>query len=79
MIQKLRQKLNGNLSEILKLIIITLIVGWMFCQVRDIPAVYVTKTELSKSMDQMKQDREKQFDRIFSKLNDIEGYLREQK
>lgn len=79
MIQKMRDKISGNSAEIAKLLVIGSVIIWMFCQVRDIPATYATKAELNRSLTQMKGDQEKQFDRIFQKLNDIESFLREKK
>jgi hypothetical protein len=79
MIQTFRQKLNGNLTEIIKLLVIGAVLVWTFCQVRDLPTVYATKQELATSLTELKTDNEKQMDRIFSKLNDIESYLRDKK
>lgn len=45
MLQKLRAKLNGNIEKVVEVLIIGGIIFWMFCQVRDLPATYVTKAD----------------------------------
>lgn len=79
MIQTFRQKLNGNLTEIIKLVVIGAVLVWTFCQVRDLPTTYATKQEVAKSLTELKADHERQLDRIFAKLNDIEAFLRDKK
>ena len=73
--EKLLSKLNnggGLLVRIFYEIVIVCVILWMFCQIRDFPAVYVTKADAQIQ----KQEQKGEFDRLYSKLDDIERYLR---
>ena len=70
--------LNGN-ADLFKLIVevvVMMIFVWTFCQVRDIPAVYVTKAEAKSIKVELKQDVREGFTEMKERLSSIEQYLR---
>jgi len=72
---KLLARLNNGGSILVKIfyeVVIVCVILWMFCQVRDFPAVYVTKADAQIQ----KQEQKSEFDRLYSKLDDIERFLR---
>ena len=73
-VEKFLSKLNNGsaLVKIFYEIVVVLVILWMFIQVRDFPAVYVSKAEAQLQ----KQEQKCEFDRLYAKLNDIESYLR---
>ena len=73
--EKLLAKLNnggGILVRIFYEVVIVCVILWMFCQVRDFPAVYVSKADAQIQ----KQEQKGEFDRLYIKLDSIEQFLR---
>jgi hypothetical protein len=71
MLKKLRDKLNGNLPLVVQAIVLTGILFWMFCQVRDLPATYVTKAEYQAEQANISRSLEK----MDAKVDDIHRFL----
>jgi len=71
MLRNLRAKINGNMPQVIQAIIITGILFWMFCQVRDLPATYVTKAEYQTGQ----QEIAKSIGGMDKKIDDIHYYL----
>lgn len=71
MLKKLRDKLNGNMPAVIQAIVLTGILFWMFCQVRDLPATYVTKAEYRAEQAQITHSLEK----MDGKIDDIHKFL----
>jgi len=71
MLKKWREKINGNLSGIVQLLIVTGILFWMFCQVRDFPNTYVTKAEYQA----MQADIAHSLEKMDGKIDDIHKFL----
>lgn len=75
---KIVEKLNGN-AVLIKIAIELFVVGiifWQFCVVRDFPSTYMAKAEASQQHEQIKQDNNRQLDRIYSEIKSINEYLR---
>ena len=78
---RFRDTLNGN-ADLFKLIVEVIVVVlfvWTFCQVRDIPAVYVTKAEAKAIKMELKTDVKDGFIEVKERLSSIENYLRDEK
>ena len=71
MLKKLRDKLNGNLPVVIQAIVLTGILLWMFCQVRDLPAEYVTRAEYRAGQ----ADIAHQLEKMDGKVTDIHKFL----
>jgi hypothetical protein len=68
------EKINGR-AVIVRLIYQVVVIGmvfWMFCQVRDFPAIYVSKAEAQITRAEQRQDMKN----IYDKLDSIETHLR---
>jgi hypothetical protein len=72
---KFKQAINGNLWKIIgkgfELLMLTGILFWMFCQVRDMPAAYVMKAEYQ----QDKQQISEKIDKVNDKLDKLLFYV----
>ena len=73
---KLLRNINGGavLIRIFYEIVVVLVVLWMFTQVRDFPAVYLTRADAQT----LKEELRCEFGRVNTKLDNIEAYLRRQ-
>jgi hypothetical protein len=72
--ERLIEKLNGK-SALVRLIYQIVVIGmvfWMFCTVRDFPAVYVSKADAQLSKEELRSDMK----HIYAKLDSIEQHLR---
>lgn len=81
MVQKLAHALNGYsiLYKAVYYILLSCVIVWTFCIVRDLPEKlkdYVTRAELQQTVGSLKDDRDKQFDRVFQEVRGINEFLR---
>lgn len=73
--QKLRTKINGNAGKIFEALVIGGILVWMFCQVRDLPATYICKSDYEKDKAKLEDTISNGFDRMDRKIDDIHKIL----
>ena len=68
------QRLNGKslIIQAVFQIVVVAILFWMFCIVRDFPALYVSKADAQISKEELRQDMKQ----IYFKLDSIETHLR---
>lgn len=74
---RLMEKINGK-SALVRLVYQIVVIGmvfWMFCQVRDFPAIYVSKADAQLSKEELRSDMK----HIYAKLDSIEQHLRAKK
>ena len=68
------QRLNGKslIIQAVFQIVVVAILFWMFCTVRDFPALYVSKADAQISKEELRSDMK----HIYAKLDSIEQHLR---
>ena len=74
----LLERFNGGavLFKLFVEIVLVAIFLWTFCIVRDLPATYVSKAEAKEQHDTIQKATERQLDRIFIRIDDLNNYIR---
>lgn len=71
LMQRLRDCLNGYTGEVIKLVIIGGVLLWLFCQVRDLPAIYITKSDHAAQQEIIREG----LNRLDGKVDNIYNFL----
>lgn len=75
MLKRIREKLNGNFEKIVEVLIIGGMLFWMFCQVRDVPATYLTKAEYKQDKVNLEETLNTRFDKTDRKIDELHFFL----